>query len=126
MLGAGLTVLSTYVFAFVLFSVVFIHFGVTDFVVSASRRIFARDKNNSALVMAFSSFLFGILTIRSRMNIANVGSLTVDDAKRSGYSEAYIGGILSAVATGSKLAPPLLGVAALYMRTKLAMSYGKL
>ncbi len=124
--GNFLGAISTYVFALVIFSQACTKFGIAQYMVSLTEYISRKHKLSGAASTAIAGILYGLLTIRSRMNVIQIGSLTAHGMRKQGYDDAYSAGLVSAVATSGKLAPPVLGVTAAYIAVRLSMTYAHL
>ncbi len=121
--GSFVEVMSTYVFSLVLYSELFIGFGVADFLTEFAEHLNRKYHINYAFCSSIAGIIFGLFTVRSMKNVLNMGSRTGSRMKEHGYGDHYSGGLTAAIATSGKLMPPIFGPSALYMASKLLIPY---
>jgi len=123
--GLPTWVISTMVFAFIVFGQVLFLTGGGQFLTEFSMATMGRFRGGSAKMAVVASSLFGAISGSAVANVATTGVVTIPLMKKSGYRPEVAAAIEAVASTGGQLAPPVMGVAAFLMAEMLSIPYAE-
>lgn len=121
--GAPLRVATNYVFALILFGLLFSRARGGEFFCDIAAMIAGRGKGGLAKVSVIASGLFGTVSGSPTSDVVTTGSITIPEMIRRGYPAKLAGAIEVAGSTGGGLLPPVMGSAAFLMAEITGISY---
>ena len=121
--GVPIAIILDYVFGFIVFGYVLEAVGGMRFFTQISLKVFGKSKGGSAKVAVATNFFFGMISGSSLASVLVTGPLTIPQMRKEGYSERYMGGLVSAAADAAQLMPPVMGVVAFFMAEYLHVPY---
>lgn len=121
--GNILALLSTVVFAFVVFGRVLVQTGGGQALIDLTMALVGRYTGGPAKAAVLASGLMGTVTGSIAVNAVTVGTITIPLMKQAGYRPAFAAGVESAASTGGPLLPPVMGVTAFLMAQFLGIPY---
>lgn len=122
-LGMPTLVISTMVFAFVVFGQVLFVTGGGQFLTDFAMASMGQFRGGSAKVAILASSLFGMISGSAVANVATVGVVTIPMMRKAGYRSEVAAGVEAVASTGGQLAPPVMGIAAFLMAEMLSIPY---
>jgi len=121
--GAPLYAASTYVIMFTIFGSSLLTSGIGDFFNKIALKLTGRSKAGPAKTAVIASYLMGMASGGSAMNVVTTGSITIPLMKKVGYKPYFAAGVEAAASTGGQIMPPVMGVAAFIMVEMTGISY---
>ncbi len=121
--GITLSVSSTFIYLFILFSAFLEAGGAADFFNDLALAIAGSKRGGPAFVAVIASALMGTLSGSAVANVATTGSFTIPLMKKVGYRPYFAGAVEAASSTGGQIMPPIMGAAAFVMASFLQISY---
>lgn len=125
-LGVTLSVSSTFIFLFILFSAFLEVCGTAEFFNDLALALAGSKRGGPAFVAVIASALMGTLSGSAVANVATTGSFTIPLMKKIGYKPHFAGAVEAAASTGGQIMPPIMGAAAFLMASFLQISYFKI
>jgi len=124
--GVTLSVSSTFIYLFILFSAFLEVCGAGEFFNDLALALAGSKRGGPAFVAVIASALMGTLSGSAVANVATTGSFTIPLMKRVGYKPHFAGAVEAAASTGGQIMPPIMGAAAFLMASFLQISYVKI
>ena len=121
--GTPLTVASTIIIMFIIFSQVLLEIGGSDWFIKMAISLVGAMTGGIAKVSIFACALFGTISGSPASVSAAIGTITIPMMKRAGYRSDFSGGLVAAAATGGQILPPVMGSVAFVMAQWLQISY---
>jgi|Deesub1362A_J573_1020465.scaffolds.fasta_scaffold00136_82 TRAP transporter 4TM/12TM fusion protein len=118
-----LSVVSRYVYLFILMAAVLIKSGAIERFMSLSTSIAGHLKGGPAKVAVISSGLIGSINGSAVANVVTTGSVTIPLMKKVGYRSEDAGAVETLASTGGQILPPVMGAAAFIMAQLAGVSY---
>lgn len=125
-LGVTLSVSSTFIYLFILFSAFLEACGAAEFFNDLALALAGSKRGGPAFVAVIASALVGTLSGSAVANVATTGSFTIPLMKKVGYRPHFAGAVEAAASTGGQIMPPIMGAAAFVMASFLQISYVKI
>jgi len=119
-------VVSTFVFAFLLFGAFLEKTGIGAFFIELANAISGRAVGGPAKVSVLASVFYSLLSGSSVANTVASGTFTIPMMKRMGYKTNFAGGVEAAASTGGQLMPPIMGAAAFLMAEITGIPYAQI
>jgi len=124
-LGLPTWVISTMVFAFIIFGQVLFLTGGGQFLTDFAMATMGRFRGGSAKIAIVASSLFGMISGSAVANVATIGVVTIPLMKKSGYRPEVAAAVEAVASTGGQIAPPVMGIAAFLMAEMLSIPYAE-
>ncbi|KUK13538.1 MAG: TRAP-type transport system permease component [bacterium 42_11] len=105
-LGVTLSVSSTFIFLFILFSAFLEVCGTAEFFNDLALALAGSKRGGPAFVAVIASALMGTLSGSAVANVATTGSFTIPLMKKIGYKPHFAGAVEAAASTGGQIMPP--------------------
>ncbi len=121
--GIGLAVSSTYLFMFMLLSVVIQETGASDFFLNFTHSLIGKARGGPAKCAVIGSGLTGTFIGSSIGNVVTTGAITIPMMKKSGYRPHVAGAIEVVSSEGAQLVPPVMGAGAFIMAELTGIPY---
>jgi TRAP transporter 4TM/12TM fusion protein len=121
--GVPLGVMTTYVFAFLLFGSFLEITGGAKLFLDLAYAVTGSLKGGPAKTAVISSALMGTISGSALANAVTTGTFTIPLMKSVGYRPAFAAGVEAATSTGGQLMPPIMGAAAFIMVELTGISY---
>jgi TRAP transporter 4TM/12TM fusion protein len=121
--GVPLGVMTTYVFAFLLFGSFLEITGGAKLFLDLAYAVTGSLKGGPAKTAVISSALMGTISGSALANAVTTGTFTIPLMKSVGYRPAFAAGVEAATSTGGQLMPPVMGAAAFIMVELTGISY---
>jgi TRAP transporter 4TM/12TM fusion protein len=121
--GIGLTVASTYLFMFILFSTALQKTGASDFFLKISNSLVGKYRGGPAKCAVIASSLIGTISGSSISNVVTTGSFTIPLMKKMGFRPHMAGAIEVLSSEGGQLMPPIMGAGAFIMAELTGIPY---
>jgi TRAP transporter 4TM/12TM fusion protein len=125
LLGVPLYLVSTVVFAFMLFGRCLFAVGGGQFVSDIAMGLMGKYRGGPAKVAVIASALFGSISGSASANVATTGIITIPLMKKIGYSRDFAAAVEATASTGGLLLPPVMGAVAFIVAEFLEISYSK-
>ena len=125
-IGTPVGVVSTFVFAFLLFGALLEKTGIGAFFIELANAISGRAVGGPAKVSVIASVFYSLLSGSSVANTVASGTFTIPMMKRMGYKTNFAGGVEAAASTGGQLMPPIMGAAAFLMADITGIPYAQI
>lgn len=125
-LGVTLSVSSTFIYLFILFSAFLEVCGTAEFFNDLALALAGSKRGGPAFVAVIASALMGTLSGSAVANVATTGTFTIPLMKKVGYKAHFAGAVEAAASTGGQIMPPIMGAAAFIMASFLQISYVKI
>lgn len=125
-LGVTLSVSSTFIYLFILFSAFLEACGTAEFFNDLAIALAGSKRGGPAFVAVIASALMGTLSGSAVANVATTGTFTIPLMKKVGYKPHFAGAVEAAASTGGQIMPPIMGAAAFIMASFLQISYVKI
>ncbi|MCS7233237.1 MAG: TRAP transporter permease [Synergistetes bacterium] len=122
-LGTTLSVSSTFIYLFILFSAFLEVCGTASFFNDLALALAGSKRGGPAFVAVIASALMGTLSGSAVANVATTGTFTIPLMKKVGYKPHFAGAVEAAASTGGQIMPPIMGAAAFIMASFLQISY---
>ncbi|MEM2430026.1 MAG: TRAP transporter fused permease subunit, partial [Nitrososphaerales archaeon] len=123
MLGTILTVITSIVMMFIIFSATLREFGGGKFVTDAAFSLTGHMDGGPAKVAVVASAAFGTISGSAVSNVVATGTFTIPMMKKLGYKPHFAGAVEAAASTGGQIMPPIMGAAAFIMAEMTATPY---
>ena len=100
------TVVTTYVYLFVLFAEFFLENGADNFIVDIAKTTLEKTTGGPAKVAVLASGLMGSITGSSVANVVGTGSITIPLMNKIGFKPEFAGGVETSASVGGQMMPP--------------------
>ncbi len=121
--GIPLSVMTTFVFAFVLFGCFLEATGGAKLFIDLAYSIAGRFPGGPAKTAVVASGLLGTISGSSLANVVTTGSFTIPLMKKCGYRPSFAGGVEASASSAGQIMPPVMGAAAFIMAEMTGISY---
>lgn len=121
--GVPLYVMSTYIFAFILFGAFLQSTGGAKRFITLAYALTGASKGGPAKTAVVASGLMGTISGSSLANVVTTGSFTIPLMKKLGYKPSFAGGVEAAASSGGQIMPPIMGAAAFIMVEMTGIPY---
>ncbi|MBN2439050.1 MAG: TRAP transporter permease [Deltaproteobacteria bacterium] len=121
--GVPLGVMTTYVYAFLLFGSFLEVTGGAKLFLNLAYSMTGFLKGGPAKTAVIASALTGTISGSALANAVTTGTFTIPLMKSVGYRPAFAAGVEAATSTGGQLMPPIMGAAAFIMVELTGISY---
>jgi TRAP transporter 4TM/12TM fusion protein len=125
LLGVPLYLVSTVIFAFMLFGRCLFAVGGGQFVSDIAMGLLGKYRGGPAKVAVIASALFGSISGSASANVATTGIITIPLMKKVGYSPDFAAAVEATASTGGLLLPPVMAAVAFIIAEFLEISYAK-
>jgi TRAP transporter 4TM/12TM fusion protein len=124
--GTPIQVSSTFIFLFLLFSVVLIRTNIGAFFNDMAFRATGRFTGGPAKASVVASAMQGMVSGSSVANTVASGSFTIPIMKRAGFRPSFAGATEASASSGGQLVPPVMGAAAFIMAEYTGVPYAEI
>ncbi|GHS98968.1 C4-dicarboxylate ABC transporter [Synergistales bacterium] len=121
--GTPMAVMTTFVFAFVLFGCFLEATGGAKLFIDLAFAITGRFAGGPAKTAVVASGLLGTISGSSLANVVTTGSFTIPLMKKCGYRGSFAGGVEASASSAGQIMPPVMGAAAFIMAEMTGISY---
>ena len=121
--GVPLYVMSTYIYAFILFGAFLQSTGGAKYFITLAYALTGASKGGPAKTAVVASGLMGTISGSSLANVVTTGSFTIPLMKKLGYKPSFAGGVEAAASSGGQIMPPVMGAAAFIMVEMTGIPY---
>lgn len=124
--GTPIQVSSTFIYLFLLFSVLLIRTNIGTFLNDLAFRTTGRFSGGPAKASVVASAMQGMISGSSVANTVASGSFTIPIMKRAGFRASFAGATEASASSGGQLMPPVMGAAAFIMAEYTGMPYSEI
>ncbi len=124
--GIPMSVMTTFVFAFILFGSFLEATGGAKLFIELAFAIAGRLVGGPAKAAVIASGLLGTISGSSLANVVTTGSFTIPLMKKTGYRSSFAGGVEASASSAGQIMPPVMGAAAFIMSEMTGISYLKI
>lgn len=124
--GTPLYVMSTYVFAFILFGSFLEATGGAKLFIELAYALTGKSIGGPAKTAVISSGLMGTINGSSLANVVSTGNFTIPLMKNVGYRPSFAAGVEAAASSGGQIMPPVMGAAAFIMAEFTGIPYAQI
>jgi len=124
--GIPLSVMTTFVYAFILFGCFLEATGGAKLFINLAYAIAGRSPGGPAKTAVVSSALLGTISGSSLANVVTTGSFTIPLMKKCGYKPSFAGGVEASSSSAGQIMPPVMGAAAFIMAEMTGIPYLKI
>lgn len=117
------TVVTTYVYLFVLFAEFFLENGADNFIIDIAKATLEKTTGGPAKVAVLASGLMGSITGSSVANVVGTGSITIPLMNKIGFKPEFVGGVETSASVGGQMMPPIMGAGAFIMAQWMQIPY---
>ncbi len=121
--GITTSVTATTVAIFIIFGVILMKSGASDFFMKLSLLIAGRTTGGPAKVAVLASTFFSMLSGSAPANVAVTGNITIPMMTRLKYDRNFAGAVEATASTGGQLTPPIMGAGAFLMAEFVGIPY---
>ncbi|MCJ7594735.1 MAG: TRAP transporter fused permease subunit [Desulfobacterales bacterium] len=121
--GIPISVMSSFVVLFLIFSALLIFTGAGRFFVNLAYAVAGTQVGGPAKAAVVSSMAFGTISGSTASDVVATGSFTIPLMKRLGYPSKFAGAVEAVASTGGAFMPPVMGAVAFIMSAFLGVSY---
>lgn len=121
--GLAMSVASTYLFMFILFSTALQETGASEFFLKLTASLVGRTRGGPAKSAVIASGLTGTMIGSSIGNVVTTGSITIPMMKKSGFKPETAAAIEVVASEGAQLVPPIMGAGAFLMAELTGIPY---
>ena len=121
--GIPLYVMSTYIYAFILFGAFLQATGGSELFINLAYALAGPSKGGPAKAAVLASGFMGTISGSSLANVVTTGNFTIPLMKKVGYRDTFSGGVEAAASSGGQIMPPVMGAAAFIMAEMTGISY---
>lgn len=121
--GLAMSVATTYLFMFILFSTALQETGTADFLLRLTNSLVGKTRGGPAKSAVITSGLTGTMIGSSIGNVVTTGSITIPLMKKSGFKAEVAGAIEVVASEGAQLVPPIMGAGAFLMAELTGIPY---
>lgn len=121
--GITTAVTATTVAIFIIFGVILMKSGASEFLMNLSLLIAGRTTGGPAKVAVLASTFFSMLSGSAPANVAVTGNITIPMMQGLKYEKNFAGAVEATASTGGQLAPPVMGAGAFLMAEFVGVSY---
>lgn len=121
--GIPMYVLSTYIYAFILFGAFLEATGGTKLFINLAYSLTGASRGGPAKTAVVASGLMGTISGSSLANVVTTGNFTIPLMKKVGYTGAFSAGVEAAASSGGQIMPPIMGAAAFIMAEMTGIPY---
>lgn len=121
--GIPMSVMTTFVYAFVLFGCFLEATGGAKLFIDLAYAIAGRFPGGPAKTAVLASGFLGTISGSSLANVVTTGSFTIPLMKESGYDGSFAGGVEASASSAGQIMPPVMGSAAFIMAETTGISY---
>lgn len=121
--GTPLYVMSTYIFAFILFGAFLESTGGSKLFIDLAYALTGSSRGGPAKTAVVASGLMGTISGSSLANVVTTGSFTIPLMKKVGYKPSFAAGVEAASSSGGQIMPPIMGAAAFIMAEMTGIPY---
>jgi len=125
MLGLPLKIACGIVVGFIIFGMLYLRIGASDYFMNLSYSLMGKVRGGPAKIAIVSSSLFGSISGSAVANVSATGMITIPLMKRTGVPAFYAGAIEAVASTGGQIMPPVMGAAAFVMAEFLGIPYSQ-
>ncbi len=122
-LGIPMSVMTTFVFAFILFGCFLEATGGAQLFINLAYSLAGRFPGGPAKTAVVASGLLGTISGSSLANVVTTGSFTIPLMKKCGYKPSFAGGVEASASSAGQIMPPVMGAAAFIMSEMTGISY---
>lgn len=123
LLGIGLKIGTTIVFAFVFLGQLLFVSGGSSYFTDLAQALVGNYRGGAAKIAVTASAFFGSISGSAVSNVMSTGVITIPLMRRTGYKAHNAGAIEAVASTGGQLMPPIMGVTAFVMAEVLERPY---
>ncbi|NPV71160.1 MAG: TRAP transporter permease [Firmicutes bacterium] len=122
-LGIPMSVMTTYVFAFIVFGAFLDSTGGSKAFIDLAYALTGKATGGPAKTAIIGSGLLGTISGSSLANVVGTGTFTIPLMKKVGYKPSFAGGVEAASSSGGQIMPPVMGAAAFIMAEMTGIPY---
>ena len=124
--GIPMSVMTTFVFAFVLFGCFLEATGGAKLFIDLAYSLAGKYQGGPAKTAVVASGLLGTISGSSLANVVTTGSFTIPLMKKTGYKPSFAGGVEASSSSAGQIMPPVMGAAAFIMSEMTGIPYLKI
>jgi TRAP transporter 4TM/12TM fusion protein len=124
--GTPMSVMTTFVFAFVVFGCFLEATGGAKLFIDLAFALTGRFAGGPAKTAVVASGLLGTISGSSLANVVTTGTFTIPLMKKCGYRPSFAGGVEASSSSAGQIMPPVMGAAAFIMAEMTGISYLKI
>jgi TRAP transporter 4TM/12TM fusion protein len=121
--GTPMSVMTTFVFAFVLFGCFLEATGGAKLFINLAFALTGRFAGGPAKTAVVASGLLGTISGSGLANVVTTGTFTIPLMKRCGYQSSFAGGVEASASSAGQIMPPVMGAAAFIMAEMTGINY---
>ena len=121
--GTPMSVMTTFVFAFVVFGCFLEVTGGAKLFIDLAFAITGRFAGGPAKTAVVASGLLGTISGSALANVVTTGTFTIPLMKECGYKPSFAGGVEASSSSAGQIMPPVMGAAAFIMAEMTGISY---
>ncbi len=121
--GIPMYVMSTYIYAFILFGAFLEATGGTKLFINLAYSLTGASRGGPAKTAVVASGLMGTISGSSLANVVTTGNFTIPLMKKVGYTGSFSAGVEAASSSGGQIMPPIMGAAAFIMAEMTGIPY---
>lgn len=121
--GTPMSVMTTFVYAFVLFGVFLEATGGAKLFIDLAFSMTGRFAGGPAKTAVVASGLLGTISGSGLANVVTTGSFTIPLMKKCGYKPSFAGGVEASASSAGQIMPPVMGAAAFIMAETTGIPY---
>ncbi len=121
--GTPMAVMTTFVFAFIVFGCFLEVTGGAKLFIDLAFAITGRFAGGPAKTAVVASGLLGTISGSSLANVVTTGSFTIPLMKSCGYRPSFAGGVEASASSAGQIMPPVMGAAAFIMSEMTGIPY---
>lgn len=121
--GTPMAVMTTFVFAFVVFGSFLEVTGGAKLFINLAFALTGRFAGGPAKTAVVASGLLGTISGSSIANVVTTGSFTIPLMKECGYKPSFAGGVEASASSAGQIMPPVMGAAAFIMAEMTGINY---
>lgn len=121
--GTPMSVMTTFVFAFVVFGCFLEVTGGARLFIDLAFSLTGRFAGGPAKTAVVASGLLGTISGSALANVVTTGSFTIPLMKECGYKPSFAGGVEASSSSAGQIMPPVMGAAAFIMAEMTGINY---
>lgn len=124
--GTPMAVMTTFVFAFVVFGCFLEGTGGAKLFIDLAFALTGRFAGGPAKTAVVASGLLGTISGSALANVVTTGTFTIPLMKKCGYRASFAGGVEASSSSAGQIMPPVMGAAAFIMAEMTGIGYLKI
>lgn len=121
--GVVTHIFATFVFLFIIFGVVLVKSGASQFLVDLPLALAGRFRGGPAKVAVAASAMMASVSGSAVANVMTTGHITIPLMKRNGFRREFAGAVEAAASVGGVITPPVMGAGAFLIAQFTQTSY---